>query len=461
MSIAADVKTPSSRRSALESLPTAVVALVFACLSPGEWVRLRRASSSLGTASELAAAGPSTLDFYDREAAAREAVDLAMRRPLAQKIHGIYVSLSEHHRRLAPLPATALRMSPRCVTMETDPARLLQATNSVAWRDSVRSLTLVLPVGQQRQLLGPLQDLQKRLTALVLLTPPDAIRDANAIIHTVSSLPVLSHVARFECAGLVPSGDALANLSHAFPALRQLDGLRHDRWADVPDDDRWADLPDLTRVSYVSVHHEATRHFLLGQPLALPPTVREIDVRVVSETEIAAIGYKASHHVAIESPYALMHLGHFSSLVRLAVRADRMTLDPCELLCKLSALRDLTVYARHLVARELLAAPRSTATTTTTTTTLPTKISRVQRLVLSVAGNSAILLPPLELPHLRHIRLSAGKPCDVATLAIPLAADFALQIAGVTVTQSPTPWPGRCAVAVSRRAASPVGLLLP
>ena len=239
-----------TKLSAFESLPTAVVALVFAATAPTDWVRLRRVSRNLGATAALVAAGPRTLDFYDRKAQLHEHAFYGGEEPLAPDID-FYIGGTEataSHRaaslaaasvdptpkmagrcrsHLTPLPKSALLMSPTHVTLEADTERLTQLAQCAAWRNSLRSLTLVLPVWQQLLELGPLNNLRTRLTRLSVLAPlPEDNRDEAVVRKTLLTLPRLPSVTHFECDGQVPDTELLAHWARVFPALETLAGMR-------------------------------------------------------------------------------------------------------------------------------------------------------------------------------------------------------------------------------------------
>lgn len=195
--------------------------LCFSAAAPIEWARLRRASHKLRAASEFAAAGPHTLDFHDRRAAAREQ---NKQKTWATSIRFVWpplwIRLPRVHRELGPLANGALRMSPVHVTMETDGERPAQIVRSSPWRHSLLSLTLVVPLGTRHLSLRRLTDLQARLKKLAAMSSPDSAYKHHDVRKTLETLPRLPELTHFECDGLVPTARELANLARAFPALQ-------------------------------------------------------------------------------------------------------------------------------------------------------------------------------------------------------------------------------------------------
>jgi hypothetical protein len=119
-------------------------------------------------------------------------------------------------------------------------------------------------------------------------------------------------------------------------------------------------MPQLTRVSYTSVHHE-TKRIELCEPLALPASVTDVDIRIVIDAELE---YDVRVLGTVASPQksrCRQHPGSFLLLVRsraascapglssvsigirdwarISVRADCPILDPYNPLTHVASLR--------------------------------------------------------------------------------------------------------------------------
>jgi hypothetical protein len=313
---------------------------------------------------------------------------------------------AHYYRQLPELPDAALRMSPRRVIVEADASRLLAIVRSPQWCASLRSLVLVPVPWQQHLPLDVLSSLEC-LTELVVQPPGETQdRDAAGIAQTLGSLPLLSCVTRFECREWFPTAQQLETLGKALPALREWVGLRHTRMAPRLDPEHWVTFPHLTRCVYEAVYADDDDDASIEQhlddasareiaaavtnPFTLPPTVTDLDLTVFvvdRPTRVGVYRQRANNRRVLDWPpvgllrwpppssslsfssssspsssqsrpiatprarsYAFETLAQYGRLRRLVVRAVHLTLDPCELMCRLPALRELTVYAAHMRA---------------------------------------------------------------------------------------------------------------
>jgi hypothetical protein len=178
--------------------------------------------------------------------------------------------------------------------------------------------------------------------------------------------------------------------------------------------------------------------------------------------------------------YAFEALVRCECLRRLVVRSVHLTVDPCVLVCRLPALRDPTVYAAHMRANCLSSTP--SAPKILDAFVAPTVVGNrdfsvgcggndvddhdggdadgededgdAERKQLSVSppsscgcsahissglerlalvgvlpGSSSIRLPPILMPHLRHLRLVAHR-CDFFPCGLPPTTAVDLEIGG-------------------------------